>query len=442
MEIDVRFVEHDGINLAYATLGEGENDIVLLTPWFSNIDVLTEYPAIAESIQEVAAMGRIIFFDRRGTGLSDRLTGPATLDEGMDDLLAVIDAVGADKVHLIAMHEAGTLAMLFAATHPDRVATLVLYATFAATLWHEDYPWGQKPEEREEQIEWIMASWGVPSEFQALINPSTASDEGFTKWVARWQRNAVSRDALPRFFEILAETDVRSILDTIRVPTLIMHRPDSLAVPVENAYYLRDHIKDSRVVELPGQDLLPFFGDTGAFVEEIEEFITGTRRQRDADRILATILFCDVVDSSGVVARLGDSEWKRLLDRLDHIVQRHTRSCGGRVVKDLGDGYLATFDRPGRAIQSAAAIKNEMKPLGIVMRFGLHTGEAEVRGDDLGGIALHVAARVMAAADPDEILVSGSVPPLVVGSGIEFTDRGTHELRGIDGNWQLYAVSA
>ena len=441
MDNDIEYADSGGTNIAYRTLGDGERDVLVVLPWASNLDVLTDYPAIARSLERLTALGRVILFDRRGSGLSDRLCGPATLESGMDDILAVLDAVGSRKASVVGVHEAGALCILLAATHPERVSELVLYAAFAAATWHPDYPWGQRPEERDEEIALVLDTWGTPLTAMALINPGASTDERFLRWAARWQRGSVSRDALPTFFDILARTDVRHVLAAVRVPTLILHRPGSPVVPVENAHYLHERIAGSKVVLLPGEDFLPFLGEIDDLADEIEEFLTGARRPRDSDRILATLLFCDVVDSTIRARELGDARWNQVLDELDLVVREQVEWSGGRVVKRLGDGYLVTFDRPARAIRCAARIRDVARALELSLRSGLHAGEVEVRADDVAGIAVHIAARVMELAAPDEIAVSSAVPPLIAGSGIRFEDRGEHELRGVEGTWHIHAVA-
>lgn len=430
------------VNIAYMVIGDGERDLLGLLPWNSNLDVLLEYPAVERGFETLSGIGRMILHDRRGAGLSDRLCGPGTLEEGMDDALAVLDAVGSEKAAVMGIHEAGALAMLLAATHPERVSALLLYGAFASTTWHEDYPWGQKPEERDIQIDYVVETWGKADGIAALVNPEAASDESFRHWWAKWQRNSISKDALRKGFEISAETDVRSMLGAIKVPTLIVHRSQSLAVPVENAHYLHEHIAGSKLVELEGTDFLPFLGDSQSIVDEVEEFLTGTRTPRASERVLSTLLFADIVDSTSAAARMGDERWKGVLDQIDKRVLSEVEWHGGRLVKQLGDGYLAMFDRPAQAVRAAARICKGSRTHGVEFRCGLHTGEIEIRGEDIGGIAVHIAARVMDEARPGEILVSSAVPPLIAGSGLTFEDRGPHDLKGVDGAWNLHALTA
>ncbi|MDQ3956439.1 MAG: adenylate/guanylate cyclase domain-containing protein [Actinomycetota bacterium] len=436
---DVGYAQSGDVSVAYRVMGSGSRDILLVLPWLSNLDVLDAYPPVRDALDSLAKIGRLILFDRRGSGLSDRLCGPATLEEGLDDVVTVLDAVGADRPAVFGIHEAGSLCMMLAATHPDRLSHLVLYGTFATTMWQPDYPWGQKPDERAAQVEAVVENWGQPL-MQEWMNPSVADDEEFLAWARRWQRDSLSRDAVPAFFEILTHTDVRHVLGSIRVPTLILHRTANPGVPIGNARYLNDHIPESRLVELDGEDYLPFFGDWDAVFGEVEEFITGSRSPHDSQRMLATILFCDVVDSTRLANDIGDMRWRVLLDRLDEVVEARVTSCGGRVVKRLGDGYLATFDRPARGIRAATLIRDDAAQEAAAMRFALHTGEVEVRGDDIGGIAVHIAARVLKKSEAGEVLVSQAIPPLIAGSGLRFEDRGRHELEGIDGEWSLFRL--
>lgn len=441
MEPDIEYAQSGDLNIAYSTIGEGERDILMILPWANNLDVVLEYPAVERGFETLSGIGRLILYDRRGAGLSDRLCGAATLEEGMDDALAVLNAVGSKKAAVLAIHEAGAQAILLAATHPDRVTGLILYGSFPTTTWHEDYPWGQKEEERDIQIDFIYETWGKIQGTGVLVNPDAADDERFLRWWSKWQRNSLSKDAIRSYFDLAAQTDVRSILPAIQVPTLVLHRTESPAVPIENARYLHEHISGSKLVELEGVDFMPFLGDSQAIVDEVEEFLTGSRKPRQEDRILSTLLFADIVDSTSQAAQLGDQKWKDLLDEVDKAVARQVEWHGGRLVKQLGDGYLAMFDRPAQAVRCAARICRDAKSMQVRFRCGLHTGEVEVRGEDIGGIAVHIAARVMDAAAPNEILVSGALPPLIAGSGITFTDKGPHDLKGVEGPWTLHAVT-
>ena len=437
MGSDISYARNGDVHLAYRTLGDGPMDLVFVLPWFSNIDLLEELPTIRDANERFSEFARVILYDRRGSGLSDRLCGPATLEEGIDDLLAVIDTVGAERPALLGFNESGTLSALAAATHPQRVSSLILCGSFATTTWQEDYPWGQKPEDRAIEVQWVTENWGTRDLAMVMLSDD---DERLIEWGMRWQRNSVSPDALPMMYDMLEKTDVRHVLPTINVPTLVIHREKDRSIPVENGRYLAAHIPGSKYVELPGSEHVPFLGDWEGLAEEVEEFLTGTRRPRDSDRVLATILFTDIVGSTEKAVEVGDRRWRELLDSHDDILRRALNRYQGRLIKTIGDGSLATFDGPARAIQAGRSIRDAMRALGLEIRAGLHTGEVELRRDDVGGIAVHIGARVAGLAEPGELLVSGSVPPLVAGSGIEFEPRGARQLKGLDGEWPIFAV--
>jgi class 3 adenylate cyclase/pimeloyl-ACP methyl ester carboxylesterase len=441
VESDVQFATNEGIHIAYRAWGTDEADLLYVPTWASNLDLIDEFPPIARGIERIASFARVIMLDRRGSGLSDRLPGMATLEEGMDDLNAVLDAAGSERTALLGFNESGPLCALYAATYPDRVSHLILYATFATTTWQPDYPWGQKPEEREEQIFWITQTWGVGGA-GAMLSPESADDERFLRWAARYQRGSVTRDALPDYFRILEKTDVRHVLETIQVPTIVLHRKDDRTVPVDNGRYLAEKIPGAKYVELEGTEHVPFFGDWESLADELEEFVTGSRHPHEGNRVLATILFTDIVGSTEKAAAMGDSRWRDLLDTHDETVKSLLERWQGRLVKATGDGLLATFDGPARAIRCASQMRNRLSSLGLQVRCGLHTGEVEVRGDDVGGIAVHIGARVMELAQPGEILVSSAIPPLIAGSGVSFEEKGSHTLKGVDGEWPVYAVSS
>ena len=437
MAVPVRYAKNDDVHLAYRVYGEGPIDILFVPIWTSNLDMYDAWEPVSRSLEELTRFARLIVLDRRGTGLSDRTHGIATLEEGMDDLLAVLDDAGSKQTALIGFNESGSLCALTAATHPDRVSALVLYGSFAATVRQDDYPWAPTPEERNEQIAFMIDRWGS-EDFAFILNPASHSDPTFREWAAKWQRNSVSRDALPAAYDVLARTDVRHVLPLIRVPTLVLHRKDDPLVIVDNGRYLAEKIPVAKYVELEGEHHIPFLGDWETIVDEIEEFLTGGRSQREPDRVLATILFTDIAGSSEKASELGDRRWKELLDKHDAIVRSELARANGKLVKTIGDGMLATFDGPARAIRSACRIRDKVSELGVQTRAGLHTGEVEIRGDDVGGIAVHIGARVSERAQPGELLVSSAVPSLVAGSGIEFEELDETELRGIPGRWRLY----
>lgn len=438
----IHYAKNGDVHIAYR-IHEGPPDcnldLLFIPIWTSNLDLYDTWEPIARSLQDMTRFARLIVVDRRGSGLSDRTHGIATLEEGMEDMLAVLDAAGSERAAVIGLNESGSLCAMLAATHPDRVNALILYGSYAATVRQDDYPWAPTKEERDEQIAFMIDLWGS-EDFAFVLNPATNDDPRFRDWAARWQRNSVTRDALPAAYDVLARTDVRHVLPLIRVPTLVLHRRDDPVVTVDNGRYLADKIPNARYIELEGEHHIPFLGDWEAVVDEVEEFLTGQRSQRDADRVLAAVLFTDIVGSTQKAAELGDRRWKELLDRHDDVVRRELERAGGRLIKSIGDGVLATFDGPARAIRCACRIRDRLREVGLETRSGLHVGEIELRGDDVGGIAVHIGARVADRAASGELLVSGSVPPLIAGSGITFTELEETELRGIEGTWRLFRV--
>lgn len=439
MGYPIQYAQNGDINIAYQVRGEGPIDVVFVPPWFSNLDLIDGYPTTARGIERFSSIARFITFDRRGSGLSDRLCGQATLEEGVDDLFTVLDAVGSEQATLFGMNEAGSLCIMAAASHPARVSALVLYGSFATTLWQPDYPWAPRPEQRAAEVEFIIETWGNEN-VAGLVNPSASLDPAFVEWSAKWQRGSVSKDALPRAYEILGKTDVRHLLPSIRVPTLVLHRNKDAVVPIDNGHYLAERIPGAKFVELEGEDHIPFLGDYDAVADEVEEFLTGERPAREAERVLATIMLVDIAESSRRASEMGDQRWRELIDRFEDMARQELIRFQGRLVKTTGDGMLATFDGPARALRCACRVAERSEVMGLGLRTGVHTGEVERHGEDLVGIAVHIAARVSDLAEPSEVLVSSSVPPLVAGSGIDFEDRGVHQLKGIEGDWHVLRV--
>ena len=435
-----RYAKSGDLHIAYQVAGSGPIDIVYVPTWIGQIEVLTEEPTIAAFLERLTRFARLISFDRRGSGLSDPWTGAPTLEDQIDDVLAVMDAVGSERAAMMGSLEGGPLAMTFAASHPERTTALVLYATFSRTRWAPDYDWALPDEEREEGIERLLEQWGEGG-VAMRIAPSRVGDPAFREWAGKMERYAASPGTIRKIMQFVGETDVRHVLPTIRVPTLVMHRRDDGFLNVEHSRYIAQHIPGARYVELEGSDGLFSVGDSEAVLGAIEEFLTGARHEREADRVLATVLFTDIVGSTERAAELGDSQWRSLLERHDRVVRRELDRHRGRFVKSTGDGVLATFDGPARAIRAAGAISRAARPLGLEIRAGLHTGEVEVIGDDLGGLAVHIGARVMSHAGPGEVLVSSTVKDLVVGSGIDFEERGERWLKGVPGEWRLFAVA-
>jgi class 3 adenylate cyclase len=445
VEIETRYARSGDLHIAYQVVEQERDwerhDLVLVPPFVSHVEHYWEEPTVDRFLTRLASFSRLILFDKRGTGLSDRVPPDRlpTLEERMDDVRAVMDAAGSQRAALLGLSEGGPMAAVFAATYPERTAGLVLYGTFASTVRDDTYPWAMDPDERREMIERIPDEWGHGS-YVDLLAPSMARDEAFRRWWARLERLGASPGAAMALRRMNGEIDIRDALPVIRVPTLVLHRTGDLDTNIEEGRYLADHIPGARFVDLAGADHLPWAGDQDAILDEIEEFLTGVRPDTEPDRVLATVLFTDIVGSTTRAVELGDRRWRDLLLHHNTIVRRELERFRGREVKTVGDGFLAMFDGPARGIRCASAIRDGVRGLGLAIRAGLHTGEAELIGDDVGGIAIHIAARVMARARPHEVLVSSTVKDLVTGSGIEFSDRGTHRLKGVPGSWRLFGV--
>jgi class 3 adenylate cyclase len=387
----------------------------------------------------LTGFARVITFDRRGSGLSDPLFGAPTLEDQMDDVLAVMDAAESTSAAICGTLEGGPMASLFAATFPERTDALVLYATFARATWAPGYEWAWPAEMRDAHMDDLLSHWGE-GWVAGSVAPSQQGDPSFMEWAGRLERLAASPSTIRRIFDLIGGFDVRDVLPSIRVPTLVMHRTEDSFLKVEHSRYIASQIPGARYVELEGGDNMFSIGDSDALLGEVEEFLTGTRHEREPDRMLATVMFTDIVDSTRRAAEMGDRGWRFLLERHDALFRQALERHRGREVKRTGDGFMATFDGPARAIRCAASVAEAMGTLGLEVRAGLHTGELEVMDGDLGGLAVHIASRVMNCAAPNEVLVSGTVKDLVVGSGIDFEDRGERELRGVPGEWRLYAV--
>jgi len=440
---ETRYARRGDYSIAYQVVGDGPFDLVYVPGFVSHVEIGWEEPRVARYIERLASFSRLIWFDKRGTGLSDRVPPSElpTLEERMDDVRAVMDAAGSERAALFGISEGGPMSILFAATYPDRTQALVLYGTYAKAAADDDYEWGIPIADVGSIAEVVQEDWGK-GPLLDMFSPSVADDEHYRKWWARAQRSAASPAAAATVLRMAADVDARSVLPVVRVPTLVVHRSNDLVAPAPGARYIADHIPGAKYVELPGDDHAPWVGDADALVDEIEEFLTGTRHAREPDRMLATVLFTDIVDSTSRASQLGDSDWRKLIERHDQLMRGEIERHRGREVKTMGDGFLATFDGPARAIRCAWSAAETVRRLGIEIRAGLHTGECEVMGRDIGGIAVNIGARVGSAAGPGEVLVSRTVTDLVAGSGIEFTDRGVHSLKGLPGEWQLYAVAS
>jgi pimeloyl-ACP methyl ester carboxylesterase len=440
---ETRYTRSGDVNIAYQVVGDGPRDLVFVPGWVSHIEYMWEEPSFAAFLRRLASFSRLILFDKRGTGLSDRVpnTELPTLEQRMDDVRAVMDAVGSERAALLGISEGGPMCLLFGATYPDRTTALIMIGAYARRIWAPDQPWAASEEQYEAFIEEVRRDWGGPVGL-AIRAPSRADDAAFTRWWATYLRMSASPGAAEALTRMNGPIDVRHVLPVVQAPTLILHRTGDRSLPVEGARYMAEHIAGASYVELDGDDHLPFVGDQDAILDEVEQFLTGVRHGPEPDRVLATILFTDIVGSTERAADLGDRRWRELLEAHHATVRRELERFRGHEVDTAGDGFLATFDGPARAIRCATAIRDGVSALGLEVRAGLHTGECELHGDSVAGIAVHLGARVAALAGPSEVLVSGTVKDLVAGAGIEFDDRGTHDLKGVPGEWRVYAVRA
>jgi class 3 adenylate cyclase/pimeloyl-ACP methyl ester carboxylesterase len=421
--------------------GDGPLNVVFVPGWISHVELHWEEPAVARFFDRLGSFATVACFDKRGTGLSDPVPVAElpTLEQRMDDVRAVMDDAGMERAALIGISEGGALGVLFAATYPARTSALVLYGCWASMTRTEDYPWGLPREAQEEVLSRIEEGWSRGEAIE-LLAPSVAGDaESRARW-ARFQRMSASVGAAVATMRMNFETDVRAVLPLVSAPTLVIARAGDRVILAEHGRYLAERIPDARYVELPGEDHLFFVGDIEPVLGEMEEFLTGYRSAAEPERALATVLLTDIVGSTQRAVALGDRGWRDLLERHDQTLHRQLQRFRGRLVKSTGDGVLAVFDGPARAIRYAAAVRDALRSLDVEIRSGIHTGEVELRGDDVAGIAVHIAARVEAQARPGEILVSRTVADLVAGSGLEFEDRGEHELKGVPGRWRLFAV--
>jgi len=429
------------VNIAYQIVGSGPIDLVFVPGWVSQVEAVWEEPTHEAFLRRLAGFSRLILFDKRGTGLSDRVSVDRlpTLEDRMDDVRAVMDAAGSERAALCGVSEGGVMCALFAATYPQRTTALVLYGTYARRLWAPDYPWGPSESEREPYIADVERQWGGPAQLDILA-PSAVDDPRLRDWFSRYLRVSASPGAAVALLRMNSKVDIRPILPTIRVPTLIIHRTGDLDIDVGGSRYMAEHIPGAKYVELPGNDHLWFVGDSEAILGEIEEFLTGVRQPDSFDRVLATVMFTDIANSTALAADVGDRRWRSLLETHNSLIRRNLQLHHGEEVDTAGDGFLARFDGPARAIRCALAIVDSAAQLGLGVRAGIHTGECEVADGKLRGVAVHTAARVMAAARPGEVLVSRTVRDLVAGSRLAFIDRGQHELKGVPGEWQLFTA--
>jgi class 3 adenylate cyclase len=436
MQPETHYANSGDVRIAYQVTGDGPFDLVFVPGFISNLDLVWEEPNRARFFSRLASFSRLILFDKRGTGLSDRFGEVASLEERMDDVRAVMDAVGSERAALFGISEGGAMSMLFAATYPERTRALVLYGTYG------HFPlWVLPPDRFKAFMEVLEREWGTGATAR-FFAPSKADDESFKRSWARFERLGASPSAVLALFRMNNDIDIRHVAPAIRVPTLILHRTGDTRVSVEAGRFLGSTIPGAKYVELPGIDHVLWVGDVDRIADEMEEYLTGSRSEVEPDRVLATVLFTDIVGSTKKASELGDRRWQSLLGQHDQILRAQIEKFRGREVKALGDGFLATFDGPARAVRCATNMIESVRPLDLQVRSGVHTGEVEVKGDDITGIAVHIAARIAALASGGQVLVSSTVRDLVAGSNIRFVEQGAHALKGIPEALRLFSVAA
>jgi len=438
---ETRYAQSGDVSIAYQVMGEGPIDVIVVPGLTSNIEMFHEMPGYTATLRRLARFSRVVTFDKRGQGLSDRMTGAPSLEQRMDDVRAVMDEIGSRRAVLLSFSEGGCMSALFTATYPERVSHLILVGGFSRAA--DLRPKGMTPEQLEERLADRVKNWGNGDILKRVL-PSQAQDPNALAMIARMERLCSTPGGIKTILALNAQIDVTSVLPTIQVPTLVLHRRPDIVVPVELGRQMAAQIPGARFIEYPDGDHGFWVGDTETLIGDIEEFVTGQRDAGNAEleRILATVMFTDIVDSTRRAAELGDQRWRGQLDEHDALARQTIERHRGVLVKTTGDGVVATFDGPGRAIRCALSFSGAARQMGLPVRTGLHTGEIELRGRDIGGIAVHAAARVMAQSGPDEVLVSRVVTDLVAGAGLRFSDRGSHELKGLPGKWDLFAASA
>ena len=446
---ETMYARSGDVNIAYQVIGEAPIDLVFVMGWVSHLEYFWREPSFARFLLRLASFARLILFDKRGTGLSDRvpLNELPTLEQRMDDVRAVMDAVGSERAALCGVSEGGPMCSLFAATYPEKTLALVMMGTYAKRIRDDDYPWAPTTEQRQHFFEEMREQWGGPVGLEERA-PSVAGDTKFREWWATYLRMGASPGAALALTQMNAEIDVRQVLPSVHVPTLVIHRTGDQCLKVEEGRYVAEHIPGAKYVELPGEDHLPFVGDQDAILDEVEEFLTGVRQTQERDTVLATVLSTQIIDSNAHAQRLGNERWYALLNRLREQVRKEIEWFRGRGIDMIGDRPLAIFDGPARAIRCACAITESASRLGVMMRAGLHTGECEMEGlpgelpsaVKVRGIAPMIGAQVAQRASASEVLVSSTVKDLVAGSGIEFADKGVHTFADVPGDWRLFAV--
>ena len=443
MDSQIKYAKNGTVHIAYRALGAGPVDLVVVPGWVSHLEAHWENPLVWRFAERLASFSRLILFDKRGTGLSDPVAEDRlpTLEMRMEDLHAVLNAVGSTRAALFGISEGGAMSALFAATYPERTAALVMSGCYAKWIRADDYPWAPTRAEHEAAFAAYEKHWGTAIGFKTVA-PSVADDESCRNWWARNLRLGASPGAGIALYRMNIEIDIRSVLSSISAPTLILHRERDRLISVENSRYLASHIPGARLIELSGADHLPWFGDSDAVLDEVEEFLTGARPAMATDRVLSTILFIDIVASTERARSLGDARWRDLLGSFHAQVEQELARFGGRLIDTAGDGVFASFDGPARAVRCGLALRERAARLGVATRTGVHTGECEIAGGKLAGIAVHTGARVAAAAEGGEVLVSGTVKSLVAGSGLRFAGRGRHHLKGLEDELELFAAES
>jgi pimeloyl-ACP methyl ester carboxylesterase len=437
-----RYARSGSVSIAYQVVGNGPRDLVWVSGWVSHLEAGWDEPRQAGFRRRLASFSRLILFDKRGTGMSDRVADKdlPTLEQRMDDVRAVMDAAGSERAAIVGQSEGGSMAMLFAATYPERTNALITIGAYAKRVWDPEYPWAPTPEQRQGFFDMIERDWGGEIDMSDLA-PSLAADETFKRHLATYFRLSASPGSALALARMNTQIDVRHVLPTIRVPTLVLHRTGDLDSNVAEGRYIAERIPGAKFVELPGADHMPWVGNQEDILDEVEEFLTGIRPAPQPDRVLATVLFTDIVNSTERAASLGDKAWRDVLEHHHASVRRELTHFRGQEITTTGDGFLATFDGPARAVRCAVAIRDSLHESGLEVRAGVHTGECERMGDNIGGLAVHIGSRVAGLADPGEVLASSTVKDLIAGSGIVFEDRGIQTLKGIPGDWRVFRVA-
>jgi pimeloyl-ACP methyl ester carboxylesterase len=436
---ETRYTKSGDIHIAYQVVGDGTRDLVLVPGWISNIDVFWEEPSMVRFLKKLASFSRLILFDKRGTGLSDRVTDTPMLEERMEDVRAVLDAVGSKRATLLGYSEAGTMVALFAATYPERTSAIIMISSFARRIKTVDYPWGATEAQYQSFIDDIQCNWGGPVGMEIRV-PSRINDLQFKKWWAKFLRMGASPATAAAITRMNIDIDVRDILPLIKVPTLIIHARGDQAIELGHGEYLAENIPNSTFVVVDTSDHLPWVGAATEILEAVEEFVTGIKTHSSTQRVLSTLMFTDIVDSTRIAQSLGDKKWRDLLENHDTIVRHELSIYRGKEIDTAGDSFFASFDGPARALRCAQAVIQSLLVSGVSVRIGIHTGECELRGNTLAGIAVHITSRIADLAGPQQILVSRTVKDLVAGSGIEFADIGSYSLKGVSEDWQIFEV--